>query len=316
MLAYLKDDEVALSRSYAEHIRRTVEAVTPDCRAFLHERTYVLEGLQHRTKATMAIAQVDAAIASGLEIECVLADAGYGDSVEFRRSLADRGLHYAVGVSKATKVFVGDPVFAVPESGRMGRPRSRAKLTTRSQCPQSLEQLARNMPDSSWQRIVWRKGTKGPLAAKFVILRVTPAHRWHSGQVHAKVWRICERTLGKESVRKFYFSNLPASIGRKRLVATTHERWAIEQHYRDLKQETALDHFEGRLYPGLHRHMALTALAYTFLEAERQRAEDGVMLSIGAIRESVTEVVVFMLLALGERFASRAAAFFRDPPKL
>lgn len=36
MLAYLKDDEVALSRSYAEHIRRTVEAVTPDCRAFLH----------------------------------------------------------------------------------------------------------------------------------------------------------------------------------------------------------------------------------------------------------------------------------------
>lgn len=36
VLAYLKDDEVALSRSYAEHIRRTVEAVTPDCRAFLH----------------------------------------------------------------------------------------------------------------------------------------------------------------------------------------------------------------------------------------------------------------------------------------
>ena len=36
LLAYLKDDEVALSRSYAEHIRRTVEAVTPECRAFLH----------------------------------------------------------------------------------------------------------------------------------------------------------------------------------------------------------------------------------------------------------------------------------------
>ncbi len=52
------------------------------------------------------------------------------------------------------------------------------------------------------------------------------------------------------------------------------------------------------------------------IEAERQRAKDGVMLSIGAIREAVTEVVVFMLFALGERFASRAAAFIRDPPKL
>jgi hypothetical protein len=36
VLAYLEDDETELSRSYAEHIRRTVEAVTPDCRAFLH----------------------------------------------------------------------------------------------------------------------------------------------------------------------------------------------------------------------------------------------------------------------------------------
>lgn len=36
VLAYLEGDETGLSRSYAEHIRRTVAAVTPDCRAFLH----------------------------------------------------------------------------------------------------------------------------------------------------------------------------------------------------------------------------------------------------------------------------------------
>ena len=53
--------------------------------------------------------------------------------------------------------------------------------------------------------------------------------------MHEQVWLICERTLGKESVRKFQFSYLPASIGRKLLVATNHERWAIEQHYRDIK---------------------------------------------------------------------------------
>ena len=39
------------------------------------------------------------------------------------------------------------------------------------------------------------------------------------------------------------------------------------------------------------------------------------MLSIGAIREAVTKVVVLMLFALGVRFASRAAAFIPDPPK-
>jgi hypothetical protein len=62
--------------------------------------------------------------------------------------------------------------------------------------------------------------------------------------------------------------------------------------------------------------MALTALAYTFLEHERQRSKATCPMTIGAVSEAVTEVVVFMLFALGERFAARAAAFIRDPPKL
>ena len=93
-------------------------------------------------------------------------------------------------------------------------------------------------------------------------------------------------------------------------------RWAIEAHYRDLKQETALDHFEGRSFPGFHRHLALTALAYTFLEHERRRSKTDKLPSIKATREAVTEVVVFMLLASGETYAKRALKFIRDPPKL
>lgn len=280
------------------------------------ERTRVPETLRHRTKTQMAIDQVDVARASGVEITCVLADAGYGDAVEFREALADRGLHYAVGVSKTTKVFLGEPRFEVPASGPIGRPRSRARLAPKSPLPKTLDEIARTAPSSAWRRITWRKGTKGPLAAEFILLRVTPAHRWQSGRSFEPLWLICERTLGKDSVRKFYLSNLPATISAKQLVATTHERWAIEQHYRDLKQETALDHFEGRSYPGLHRHMALTALAFSFLETERRRPSADSELSIGAVREAVTEVVVFMLFALGEQFAARAAAFIRDPPKL
>ncbi len=48
VLAYLEDDEAELSRSYAEHIRRTVAAVTPDCRAFLHAaRQKLLVMMEH-----------------------------------------------------------------------------------------------------------------------------------------------------------------------------------------------------------------------------------------------------------------------------
>jgi SRSO17 transposase len=280
------------------------------------ERTHIPEAVKHRTKIAMAIDQLDVALAAGFEITCVLADAGYGDAHGFREAIAKRGLRYAVGVAKATKAFVGKPLLEVPESGPVGRPKSRPKLTSRSPKPMTLDQIAKRAPASAWQRIVWRKGTKEPLQADFLLMRATPAHRWYNGEAFEQVWLICERTLGKSSVRKFYFSNLPAGIAAKKLVAITHERWAIEQHYRDLKQETALDHFEGRSFPGLHRHMALTALAYNFLELERQRSKGSSQLTIGAVREAVTEVVVMMLFALGEKFAMRTAALIRDPPNL
>jgi SRSO17 transposase len=269
------------------------------------ERTHVPDDVGHRTKTAMALEHVDAVRACEIEITCVLADSGYGDGVEFREALAERGLSYSVGVSKTTKVVLD------PSTSEWSK--TRPKRSGKSSRAQTVEQIAKRAPASAWKRIAWRKGTKGQLAAEFLLLRATPIHPNHRGGC---IWVICERTLGKDSVRKYHLSNLPATIGAKQLVAITHERWAIEQHYRDLKQETALDHFEGRSYPGLHRHMALTALAYTFLEAERQRSAADCLLSIGAVREAVTEVVVFMLFALGERFATRAAAFIRDPPKL
>jgi len=50
-----------------------------------------------------------------------------------------------------------------------------------------------------------------------------------------------------------------------------HQRWAIEQQYQELKDELGLDHFEGRSFHGWHRHVALTAVAYAFLQRERVR---------------------------------------------
>jgi hypothetical protein len=54
-------------------------------------------------------------------------------------------------------------------------------------------------------------------------------------------------------------------------VRLAHQRWAIEQQYQELKTELGLDHFEGRLYPGWHRHVVLTAITYAFLQQERLR---------------------------------------------
>ena len=57
------------------------------------------------TKPGIALAQMRQAIASGVPMGVVLADAGYGDETAFRDSITELGLRYAVGIRPATTVW-------------------------------------------------------------------------------------------------------------------------------------------------------------------------------------------------------------------
>ena len=57
------------------------------------------------TKPEIAIAEIDRVIASGARFGCVLADAGYGSSGAFRQGLSERGLLWAVGISRRQNVY-------------------------------------------------------------------------------------------------------------------------------------------------------------------------------------------------------------------
>ena len=51
----------------------------------------------------------------------------------------------------------------------------------------------------------------------------------------------------------------------ERLASVAKSRWAIEQFYEDAKGECGLSDYQGRRWEGLHRHLALSMLAYSFL---------------------------------------------------
>ena len=239
--------------------------------------------------------------AAGISVTAVAADAEFGDCTTFRETLHRWGLPYAVGLSSTVKVFRGAPRLVVPPlQSRRGRPRSRPLLAPGVHTA-TVAELAAQAPARAWRTLSWRNGTNRPWRARFWACRVTPAHDWRERRVAPEVWLLCQRDLGDAPDTKHYLVHLPITASLQALVRLTHQRWAIEQQYQELKTELGLDHFEGRSYPGWHRHVALTAIAYAFLQQERlRRGRSG--LTFPKVRAVITEILTAHYLITHPRY--------------
>ena len=264
-----------------------------------HDRRAVAQipaGTAFQEKWRQALTLIRRARATGLQITAVLADAEFGDVTAFRRALHRWRLPYAVGVSRHLTVFPGTPAVHVPPSGRLGRPRSQLVLVHDTR-PIAVRALALALPPRAWRRVTWRNGTNRPWAARFAAVRVTPAHDWRDRRLAPEVWLLCEQDLGATPRTKYFFVALPATASVKQLVRLAHQRWAIEQQYQELKTELGFDHFEGRSYPGWQHHVALSAVAYAFLQKERMRHSVDPPLPFPGIRAIVQEIFTALLFA-------------------
>jgi SRSO17 transposase len=239
--------------------------------------------------------------AAGIAITAVAADAEFGDCTAFRETLHRWALAYAVGLSSTITVFRGAPRLVPPAAQPdRGRPRSRPRLAP-GVTAVTVAELAAQAPARAWRTVSWRNGTNRPWRARFWACRVTPAHDWRERRVAPEVWLLCQRDLGDTPDTKYYLVSLPITASLKSLVRLTHQRWAIEQQYQELKTELGLDHFEGRSYPGWHRHVALAALAYAFLQQERLRRGRS-DLTFPKVKAVITEILTAHYLITHPRY--------------
>jgi SRSO17 transposase len=227
------------------------------------------------TKGQIALELLDRVRGEGLAGQVVVADSGYGVSGPFRDGLAQRRMHYIVGVTDEMVVFTEEPIWeparpAERPAGTGGRPRVRARLDPRSPRPVSLRDLATR---TFRHKLTWREGTKGPMSGHFAWLRVWPAGGWATGQCAgaAAIWLLIEEQA--DGTIKYAFSNLPANTSRIRAVRLWRSRWPVEQGYQQMKEELGLDHHEGRSWRGFHHHASLVMLAYGFLALEQRRTK-------------------------------------------
>ena len=246
------------------------------------EISHVPEEVIFSSKPQIALSLVDLSREWEVPSEVVVADSGYGKYPSFLGGLEERKVSYVCGVESTFGVRLPEEVRAAKEAGAppyQGRgqpPKERpAPLYT-------ARELIGSLPEEAWRTVSWREGTKGTLSKQMVALR---AHRATGSDRHsidhelvltaAEGWLIAERALpgqpssteneeGEEELN-YYYSSLGAEVSLERLASVAKSRWAIEQFYEDAKGECGLGDFQGRRWEGLHRHLALSMLAYSFL---------------------------------------------------
>jgi SRSO17 transposase len=246
------------------------------------ERSHVPREVIFRSKPQIALSLVDLSREWGVPSEVVVADSGYGKYPSFLGGLEEREVSYVCavestfGVRLPCEVRAAKEAGAPPYKGRGQPPKERpAPLYT-------ARGLIGSLPEQAWQTVSWREGTKGTLSKQMVALR---AHRATGSDRHstdhervltaAEGWLIAQRPLpgepsstqnkeGEEEL-KYYYSALGAEVSLERLASLAKSRWAIEQFYEDAKGECGLSDYQGRRWEGLHRHLALSMLAYSFL---------------------------------------------------
>ena len=241
------------------------------------------ETLQFREKWRIALAQVRTVLKAGFTVTGVVVDADDGANAAFRDGLERLGLRYAVAIR-------GVATFATPG----------AWLTA------TAAVIGAAAHPNDWHTVTWGSGTTGALTASFYAVRV------RATKGRGDRWLLCERSA--DDVRKYYLLNLAPTASLKTLVTLARARWPIEQQYRELKDDLGLDHFEGRSYRGWTHHVVLTAVAFTFLQLERGRADASRRPTLPVVRGWVREIMGLLYVIHNRRLLHMLDDFRRNPP--
>jgi SRSO17 transposase len=236
-------------------------------------RAGIPDNVSYRPKTEIALELYDRAVANGVRFEWLTFDEWYGGKPPFMRALTARNQKFVGEIPKDFTVWIKPPrVTRRPFRRRQrGGGRKIPRLVAGSLKAQTVEHLAESHPALAaqpWQ--TWRiKDTqKGPLIwrVKHVLVHAKDEQGLPEGSYHLFV---CYHPFTGEI--KYFLSNAPADTPVKKLLRVAFGRWRIERCFEDGKGEVGLDHWEGRRWLGLKRHLILTSVSYLFLAKTCQR---------------------------------------------
>jgi SRSO17 transposase len=222
--------------------------------------------VRFQTKPEIALELIRQTLSEGIVTPApVLGDSVYGDNPAFRAGLRGLGLEYALHVGGRQLAW------RVP-------PPDRSDDTP----PETLTHVAHAVAPASWRTAHWKDTQGRPhqtrLAWMPVWLKTEP------GTDAPAQWLIVDWPEQHDEPHHVILAHLNKAPSKARALALSRSRWPIEQHFQRIKDELGFDHLEARSWRAFHHHLALTALAYSFIVTERVGAQKNftICLDLGA----------------------------------
>jgi SRSO17 transposase len=214
----------------------------------------------------------DRAVGQGLRFDWLTFDENDGGKPDFLKGLSARQQRFVAEVPRSFLGWRKAPrVVTRPfHRRRGGRRRKVPRLAAGSPAARRGEELLQQQGFRAqpWQRWRVKDGEKGPMVGAVKHARLHPKD--DNGLPGAPLHLLVARAVLHPEEIKFFVSNAPAETPVTTLLLVAFARWRVERWFEDQKGEGGLDHYEGRRYVGLKRHLVLRAVSYLFLARTRQ----------------------------------------------
>jgi SRSO17 transposase len=229
----LLDRELYLPKSWTNDPQRCREADVP-------------VGVRFATKPELAARMLWRTLDGGVKADWVLGDSVYGSHRPLRKGLQERSQAYALAIACKEKVEVG---------GTQKR----------------VDQVARTLASSDWQRLSAGDGSKGPRFFDWAWVEIGGPEKpgW-------KRWLVVRRSLqegSKPAEAAYFLVFAPRETTLSQIVVAIGSRWTVEQCFEEAKGEVGLDEYEVRSLQGWYRHITFSMLAHAFLTVLRAHSQ-------------------------------------------